>query len=96
MNPSPVPVPFIVRLGRSFDARTWQIVGLFAAFALVAVPVMHLALPPVGVRRAGSNRGDLGPGQPACRPGRTAHYIAYKNLAQAAMPLRIRNRDMEP
>lgn len=46
MNPSPVPVPFIVRLGRSFDARTWQIVGLFAAFALVAVPVMHLALPP--------------------------------------------------
>ncbi|WP_300442479.1 NADH:ubiquinone oxidoreductase [Zoogloea sp.] len=25
-----------------------------------------------------------------------AHYIAYKNLAQAAMPLRIKNRDMEP
>jgi urea transport system permease protein len=38
--------PFIVRLGRSFDARSWQMVGLFAAFALVAVPVMHLLLPP--------------------------------------------------
>ena len=25
-----------------------------------------------------------------------AHYIAYKNLARAAMPLRIKNRDMEP
>ena len=34
--------PFIVRLGRSFDARSWQLVGLFAAFALVAVPVAWL------------------------------------------------------
>ena len=38
--------PFVVRLGRSFDARSWQLVGLFAAFALVAVPIMHLVLPP--------------------------------------------------
>ena len=38
--------PLIVRLGRSFDARSWLLVGLFAAFALVAVPIMHLALPP--------------------------------------------------
>jgi urea transport system permease protein len=38
--------PLIVRLGRSFDARGWLLVGLFAAFALVAVPIMHLALSP--------------------------------------------------
>ena len=38
--------PLIVRLGRSFDARSWLLVGLFAAFALVAVPIMHLALSP--------------------------------------------------
>ncbi len=38
--------PLIVRLGRSFDARGWQMAGLFAAFALIAVPIMHLALPP--------------------------------------------------
>ncbi len=38
--------PLIVRLGRSFDARSWLLVGLFAAFALVAVPIMHLVLPP--------------------------------------------------
>ena len=25
---------------------SWQLVGLFAAFALVAVPIMHLVLPP--------------------------------------------------
>ena len=38
--------PLLVRLGRSFDARSWQLLGLFAAFALIAVPIMHLLLPP--------------------------------------------------
>ena len=45
MRPSPARTPFIVRLGSSFDARSWRLIGLFAAFALIAVPVMHLALP---------------------------------------------------
>ncbi|EXI83772.1 MAG: leucine/isoleucine/valine transporter permease subunit [Candidatus Accumulibacter regalis] len=46
MTSSPARTPFIVRLGRSLDARSWLLIGLFAAFALVAVPVMHLLLPP--------------------------------------------------
>jgi len=45
MSSAPARTPFIVRLGRSFDARSWLLVGLFAAFALLAVPVMHLLLP---------------------------------------------------
>ncbi len=46
MRPSPARTPLIVRIGQSFDARSWQMAGLFAAFALLAVPIMHLALPP--------------------------------------------------
>ena len=38
--------PLIVRLGRSFDSRGWLLSGLVAAFALIAVPIMHLLLPP--------------------------------------------------
>ncbi|WP_300452793.1 urea ABC transporter permease subunit UrtC, partial [Accumulibacter sp.] len=46
MSAASPPAPFIAHLGRRFDARTWQLVGVFAAVALIAVPVMHLALPP--------------------------------------------------
>ena len=46
MRPSPARTPLIVRIGQSFDARSWQMAGLFAAFALLAVPIMHLALQP--------------------------------------------------
>ena len=46
MRPSPARTPLIVRIGQSFDMRSWQMAGLFAAFALLAVPIMHLALPP--------------------------------------------------
>ncbi len=46
MRPSPARTPLIVRIGQSFNARSWQITGLFAAFALLAVPIMHLALAP--------------------------------------------------
>jgi hypothetical protein len=45
MSSLPARTPFIVRLGSSFDARSWRLIGLFAAFALIAVPVMHLVLP---------------------------------------------------
>ena len=45
MRPLPARTPLIVRIGQSFDRRSWQMAGLFAAFALLAVPIMHLALP---------------------------------------------------
>lgn len=38
--------PSIARLAGKFDSRTWPIVGVFAVLALLAMPVMHLVLPP--------------------------------------------------
>ena len=46
MRPSLPRQPFIVRLACAFGVRGWQMAGLFLAFALIAVPVMHLVVPP--------------------------------------------------
>ena len=41
--------PLTIRILASLDSKSWLALGVFLAFTLVAVPVMHLAVPPESV-----------------------------------------------
>ena len=38
--------PLTIRILAALDRKAWLALGVFLAFALVAVPVLHLVVPP--------------------------------------------------